>query len=299
MSTSSRLATPGVARRSCRRTRDRVARLALASCSSALPVTTGETMDVPAPACRGRPSAVDAVRRSAAARAPPPPRRHRDRVGAASRTASGPLRRSPLPTATSRITAATPMRMPSTVRPERSLLAVSAAQREADGLEEVHVPTRRCARPRRSGRRTSRISRRACAATSGSWVISTIVRPAALSWSNTARTSVGRTRVEVAGRLVGQDQRRARSPAPGRSRPAAAGRRRAGSARGRRGRRGRPCPARPRARSRRSVALRRRRPAAARHCASALVRGIRLNAWNTKPILRLRTSGQLVVARAG
>jgi hypothetical protein len=31
----------------------------------------------------------------------------------------------PLPTATSRITAATPMRMPSTVRPDRSLLAVT------------------------------------------------------------------------------------------------------------------------------------------------------------------------------
>ena len=55
---------------------------------------------------------------------------------------------------------------------------------------------------------------RSRSATSGSWVISTTVRPSALSWPKIASTSALELRVEVAGRLVGQDERRVGDDAP-------------------------------------------------------------------------------------
>ncbi len=45
-------------------------------------------------------------------------------------------------------------------------------------------------------------------ATSASWVISTMVRPPAWSSSKRPSTSLGGHRIEVAGRFVGQDERR-------------------------------------------------------------------------------------------
>ena len=60
-----------------------------------------------------------------------------------------------------------------------------------------------------------RITRRAATATSCSWVISTMVRPEACSSSNSDEDVGGGVRVEVAGRLVGQDQRRVGHQRPG------------------------------------------------------------------------------------
>ena len=103
----------------------------------------------------------------------------------------------PWPTPTRATTDATPMITPSIVSAARSRLVPEARQGEAEELERVHAaicPSRRW------------IWRSAAAATSGSWVISTIVRPAAWS-SRRSGQDVGAGRaVEVAGRLVGEDQ---------------------------------------------------------------------------------------------
>ena len=62
---------------------------------------------------------------------------------------------------------------------------------------------------------TSRITRRACAATSASWVISTIVRPGAVEPVEDGQHVRGGLRVQVAGRLVGEQQRRRGDQRPG------------------------------------------------------------------------------------
>ena len=54
----------------------------------------------------------------------------------------------------------------------------------------------------------TRTTRRACAAMSGSWVIRTTVLPASLSCLEDADDLLGRVRVEVAGRLVGEQDGR-------------------------------------------------------------------------------------------
>ena len=80
------------------------------------------------------------------------------------------------------------------------------AHGELDELEVLHGTSR----PSRTW--TWRV---AATATSESWVISTIVVPTALSsWRSRSTFEAGR-RVEVAGRLVGEDQHRARDQRPG------------------------------------------------------------------------------------
>ena len=129
-------------------------------------------------------------------------------------------------------------------------------------------------RRRRSGRRPAGSTRLACSATSSSWVIRTMVRPAALSRSNRPITSCGRVAVQVAGGLVGQQQRGRGDQRPGHGDPLllAAGELvgqvvdPVGQAR--------PARARPAPGARRSAAAPRRRPAAvrrsrARWCAAA------------------------------
>ena len=130
----------------------------------------------------------------------------------------------PLPTATSTITAATPMLIPSTVNADRSRLA--AIPRIAIG--SLRDGSRRCPRLRdvaghEAGRQTASpgpvalssrmlpsrrvITRFAAPATSCSWVIRMTVRPATLSRQSTCRISPDASGVEVAGRLVGEDDR--------------------------------------------------------------------------------------------
>ena len=117
----------------------------------------------------------------------------------------------------------------------------------------------------------------------------------------------GRGRVEVAGRLVGQEQRRLGHQRPGDRDPLLlAARELAGLVVGPVGEpdlcRARPGPA-PGARPGR----RRCRRAAARRCATPTGTASRLNCWNTKPMKRLRTSaswssssdGDVVRRRAG
>ena len=104
-----------------------------------------------------------------------------------------PARPGPRPTV--RITAAMPMRMPSMVSDERSRCERTASRpvrsvssqfmtarpaASGDRLGSLELRRRGCARPARPR-----------AATSCSWVISTIVRPAACSSSSRPSTSVG------------------------------------------------------------------------------------------------------------
>ena len=108
------------------------------------------------------------------------------------------------------------MRMPSTVSPERSLLALmprSANRIVSKMLMRVTAPARRTSCTIRPS--TSRISRRACAATSFSWVISTIVRPEPVEPVQHGEHVGSGLGVEVAGRLVGQHQRRRGHQRPG------------------------------------------------------------------------------------
>ena len=81
-----------------------------------------------------------------------------------------------------------------------------AREREPDELEDPHAtsrPSRMCTwRP-------------ADAATSASWVMRTIVLPARLSSRSSSSTSWPRGLVEVAGRLVGEDQGRVGDQRPG------------------------------------------------------------------------------------
>ena len=141
--------------------------------------------------------------------------------------------------------------------------------------------------------------RSVCAAMSGSWVTKMTVMPCSgLRRWKIAMISTLVRRVEGTGRLVGQDDRRVGRPAPARSPRAAAARPTAPSACGPRGR-----PARRAAsaceRAFGALVLRaRRRAAAARPARRAGMRGSRLKLWKTKPIFRLRTRGELVVAEA-
>ena len=126
---------------------------------------------------------------------------------------------------------------------------------------------------------------------SGSWVMSTMVRPSRVEVLEQPEHVGGRRRVEVAGRLVGEDHRRLGHERARDRRRAAAGLPRARRDGGRRGRRARP---RSSARAARAPAVRRRRcprrRAAARRCATPAGTASRLNCWNTKPMNTLRTS---------
>ena len=86
--------------------------------------------------------------------------------------------------------------------------------------------------------------RRVRAATAWSWVMMTTVVPGRVELLQQGQDGRAGGRVEVAGGLVGQHDRRARRRSPGRSRPAAARPRTAGSAGRRPGARARPGPAR-------------------------------------------------------
>ena len=101
----------------------------------------------------------------------------------------------------------------------------------------------------------SRMTRFARSATSGSWVTTTTVRPRRGGPRRCRSTSSVERRVEVPGRLVGEDQRRVRDDRARDRRLAAAGRLRAPRAGGGRGRTCRPPRARAAARRRRSIAL--------------------------------------------
>ena len=102
-------------------------------------------------------------------------------------------------------------------------------------------------------------------------------------------------RVEVAGRLVGEDHPRLDRPARGRSRRAAARRPRAAPGDARRGRRARPRRA-ARERCAQLVAARRRSGASpiSTFCSAVSV-GIRLNCWNTNPNASQPQLGELAV----
>ena len=95
--------------------------------------------------------------------------------------------------------------------------------------------------------------------------------------------------VEAAGRLVGEDQPRPRPPAPGRSPPAAAGRRTAARDSGRAARRARA--ASPARRAGRGRAGRRAAPGS-RGCRATSRLGIRLNCWNTSPTASRRSAAR-------
>ena len=117
---------------------------------------------------------------------------------------------------------------------------------------------------RRCGRQRARTMRAQRAASAGSWVMTNrVVCRLVVPGEQQVHDLRAGGRIEVAGRLVGEDQRGRGRPARGRWRPAAARRRRAGRDSGRCGGRGRPPPARcGRARRRRS---RPPAPAAPRH----------------------------------
>ena len=120
----------------------------------------------------------------------------------------------PLPTASSRMTAATPIITPSSVRAERSLLAVTPRKRGAQHLEDAHAATAASVSERMRPSRTW-MTRRACAATFSSWVITTIVRPCADEAVEHAEHLVGRLGVEVAGGLIREQDRRRRHESAG------------------------------------------------------------------------------------
>ena len=113
------------------------------------------------------------------------------------------------------------MRMPSIVSAERSrwVRTASAAVRRVS--LQLMPPTGAATQARRrSGASTIRpsriwIVRSARVGDVGSWVISTIVRPVACSSLEQAEHVGGRRRVEVAGRLVGEDHRRLGHQRPG------------------------------------------------------------------------------------
>ena len=135
--------------------------------------------------------------------------------------------------ATTAITEETPIRMPSTVRNERSLFARSDASAMRDGFREGHgqLP-RRAACARRFSILPSRMRmvRWACSAMSRSWVTRMMVLPSLVQPLEEPHDLLAGRRVEVAGGLVGEQDRRAASPARGRWPRAGAGRPRARSA---------------------------------------------------------------------
>ena len=109
--------------------------------------------------------------------------------------------------ATTAITELTPMRIPSTVRKERSLLARSDCRAMRDGLGEGHrLSSSRWCR--------SRSGRRGCGGSGGrgrrcrrSWVTSTMVLPSLVQPLEEPHDLLAGLGVEVAGGLVGQQDR--------------------------------------------------------------------------------------------
>ena len=132
--------------------------------------------------------------------------------------------------------------------------------------------------------------RRVRAATAWSWVMMTTVVPGRVEFFQQGQDGRAGGRVEVAGGLVGQQQRRRGPRWPGRSRPAAARRRTAGSAGRRPGARARPGPARrrPAAAARRGAP--RRRAARRPRCPARVWCSARKNCWNTNPIREARSA---------
>ena len=138
---------------------------------------------------------------------------------------------------------------------------------------------------RRPAPRRGRRSRRRWA----SWVTITTVWPnSSTARRSSASTSSLELRVEVAGRLVGEHDRRLRDQRPRDRDALLLAARELGRADGRAGRRGRP-----RRRAGRSARGRASRPASdsgSRMFSSALSTGSRLKNWKTKPILSRRSS---------
>ena len=139
-------------------------------------------------------------------------------------------------------------------------------------------------------RRASGPAGAAPAAISRSWVITTTVVPAACSSRSSCHHPGAGRGVEVAGRLVGQQQRRVADHRPGDRRPAAARRRTARAAGGRAGARGRPAPARPRPAAAAPPAGRPGRAGRRPRCPAPRTPAARWNCWNTKPIRVARSA---------
>ena len=179
---------------------------------------------------------------------------------------------------------------PSIVRAARNRLVRRRRQREPQQLGDAHAATRP------SSRWTCRL---AAAATSASWVMSTIVRPLACSSRKTARTSaperLSRLPVGSSARISAGSVTRARATATRCCWPPDSS---VGSWLTRS-----PRPSRSSAAVARAGALARgRRPGTAAGVAtlsSAVVRGSRLYDWKTNPMVRLRSSGQAVVVELG
>ena len=125
----------------------------------------------------------------------------------------------PCPTPIIAMTQATPMMMPSAVRTERILLRAIAFSPTLRIVRNFSMrPQASAAAPRRGAAPTGRSStirpsrktttRCACSAMSGSCVISTTVLPSSFSLWKTRHDLLGGLRVEVARRLVGQDELR-------------------------------------------------------------------------------------------
>ena len=145
------------------------------------------------------------------------------------------------------------------------------------------------------GRRGAGWSARPRSAMSCSWVISTIVRPSACRSSSRPRTSAVERRVEVAGRLVGQDHRRLGDERPGDGDALLlAARQLAGPVVGPVGEPDLLERLQARARGARRRRRRRRR-AAARRCATPAGTASRLNCWNTNPMKTVADVGELVL----
>ena len=192
--------------------------------------------------------------------------------------------------------------MAASIRPARRGLALAPAATAAlgghGGRTSGRAPaggascTPASGGPRRPRRRSAGSPAWSAAATSGSWVIRTTVRPSSFRRAKIRKHVLGGVRVQVAGRLVGEDQR-----GVGHDRPrdrdtlllAAGQLRRLVVAGG--------CPSPPSAvHARRAVcalrpSVRRRRAAAPRWRARSCA-GTRLKLWKTKPILRLRRSAR-------
>ena len=112
----------------------------------------------------------------------------------------------PWPTPTSATTEATPMITPSIVRAARRRLVRRRDSARRRSSHEAHAAIRPSSRW---------IWRPAAWATATSWVIRTIVRPAALQLVEEVHHLGAGVAVEVAGRLVGEDQRRLGDERPG------------------------------------------------------------------------------------
>ena len=126
----------------------------------------------------------------------------------------------PWPRPTVSTTAAMPIRMPSMVsagaQPVRCGPRPSRSGRSPPGhADDPRRAVRQSDDARTSGRRGPGRSAWRARATSISWVISTIVRPCVVQLVEQGQDVGGGDRVEVAGRLVGQDQRRVGDQRPG------------------------------------------------------------------------------------